>query len=66
MTETATVPLPEFKTACGGELKDPTNYPSAVYQDKLVYFCSRACLRRFEQNPDAFMRGDVEHPLEED
>ena len=59
-------PPPEFKTACGGKLKEPTNYPSAVYQEKRVYFCTRACVHAFEQNPDAFMAGEVEHPLEDD
>jgi YHS domain-containing protein len=58
--------LPEYKAACGGKLKDATNYPSAVYQEKPVYFCTRACLRVFEQNPDAFMAGQVEHPQEDD
>jgi YHS domain-containing protein len=58
--------LPEYKAACGGQLKEPTDYPSAIYQGKPVYFCTRACLRVFEQNPDAFMAGEVEHPQEDD
>lgn len=66
MTETTIAPVPEYKTVCGGKLKDPTNYPSATYRGERVYFCTRACLRVFEQNPDAFMAGEVEHPLEED
>lgn len=66
LTEPTPVQLPEYKTACGGKLKDPTNYPSAIYQDERVYFCTRACLRVFEQDPDAFIAGEVEHPLEED
>ena len=57
---------PEYKTACGGTLKAPANYPSAVYQGERVYFCTRACLRVFEKNPDLFMSGDVEHPLDDD
>jgi len=57
---------PEYKTACGGKLKDPANYPSALYQGERIYFCTRACLRVFEQDPDPFMAGQVEHPLEED
>jgi YHS domain-containing protein len=57
---------PEFETACGGKIKDPSKYPSADYRGERIYFCTRACLRVFEQNPDAFMAGDVEHPLEED
>ena len=58
--------LPEYKTACGGKLKDPTNYPNADYQGERVYFCTRACLRVFEQDPDAFIAGEVEHPTEDE
>ncbi len=57
---------PEYKTACGGKLKDPTSYPSAEYRGERVFFCTRACLRVFEEDPDAFMAGEVEHPLEDD
>jgi YHS domain-containing protein len=66
MTETADSPIPEYKAACGGKLKDPTNYPGAMHRGEIVYFCTRACLRVFEGNPDAFMAGEVEHPLEGD
>ncbi len=66
MTQTTPTSLPEYKTACGGVLKDPTNYPSAIYRGERVYFCTRACLRVFEQDPGPFMAGDVEHPIEED
>ena len=66
MTQTTPTPLPEYKTACGGTLIDPTSYPSAIYRDERIYFCTRACLRVFEQDPDLFMAGEVEHPLEED
>ena len=55
-----------FKAACGGTLKDPSQYPSAEYQGERIYFCTRACLRAFQKNPDAFMAGEVEHPLEEE
>ncbi len=41
-------------------------YPSADYRGERIYFCTRACLRVFEQDPDPFMAGEVEHPLEED
>ena len=57
---------PEYKPACGGILKDPTLYPSVMYRGERVYFCTRACLRVFEQDPDLFMAGKVEHPLDED
>ena len=66
LTQTTPTPLPEYKTACGGVIKDPTNYPSAFYHGERIYFCTRACLRVFEQDPDPFMADEVEHPLEED
>jgi len=25
------------KTACGGKLKDPTNFPNAIYRDLLLH-----------------------------
>ena len=66
LTQTTLTPLPEYKTACGGVIKDPENYPSAIYHGERLYFCTRACLRVFEQNPDPFLAGDVEHPLDEE
>lgn len=53
------------KTVCGGKLKDINGYPSALYRGEQVYFCTRACLRVFEQNPEAFMAGEVEHPMDD-
>ncbi|MEP7136057.1 MAG: hypothetical protein ABI904_14095 [Chloroflexota bacterium] len=66
MTETENTTLPEYKTACGGKIKDPSKYPSASFRGEQIFFCTRACLRVFEQEPDAFMAGEVEHPLEDD
>lgn len=66
MTEINAAPIPEYKIDCGGKLKDPTNYPSAMYRGEQVYFCTHASLRVFEQDPDAFIAGDVEHPIDED
>ena len=54
------------KTACGGKLNDTAGYPSALYQGERIYFCTRACLRVFEQDPDPFMAGEVAHPLDGD
>lgn len=62
---TQTENKPEYKTACGGRLKDPTGYPSAIYQGERIYFCKQACMRVFEQDPDPFMAGKVEHPIHE-
>ena len=56
---------PEYITACGGKLKDPSHYASAMYRGTRVYFCTMACLRVFEQDPDPFMAGEVEHPEED-
>lgn len=56
---------PVIKSACGGILSDPGGYPSADYNGQRVYFCTRACLRAFEGNPDGFMNGEVEHPEED-
>ena len=61
-----TVPLKEYKSACGGKLDDPTKYPSALHRGEQIYFCTRACLLVFEQDPEAFMAGEVEHPIEKD
>lgn len=63
MTEPAVISKPEFKTAGGGKLKDPASYPSAMYWGERIYFCKAACLRVFEQNPDSFRVGEVEHPI---
>jgi YHS domain-containing protein len=53
------------KTACGGELKDPMNFPSAIYRGEQIYFCTIACPRAFEQNPDPFMAGKIEHSIDD-
>lgn len=54
----------EAETACGGKLKNPEKYPSALYRDETVYFCTQACLDAFELDPDRFMAGEIEHPLD--
>ena len=67
MADTLDQPQPvTAKTVCGGTLTDTSGYPSAIYRGEQVYFCSPACLRAFEQDPDAFMAGEIEHPLDED
>ena len=52
------------KTACGGILKKTEGFPSAMYGSERIYFCTRACLHVFEQYPEDFMAGKIEHPLE--
>ena len=54
------------KTACGGKLKDTSGYPSVVYRGEPIYFCTDACLRAFVKNPEAFMAGEIVHPLDDD
>lgn len=57
---------PRYKTACGGFIKDPSRYPSAEFHGETFYFCTKACLKVFLQNPEPFMAGEIEHPLDED
>ncbi len=52
-------------TACGGTLHNPSEYPSATYKGECIHFCNDACLEAFLQAPDAFMAGEIEHPLED-
>jgi YHS domain-containing protein len=60
-----TEPL-KFKTACGGNITDPLQYPGAEFHGQQVYFCTKACLRAFEQDPERFMAGEMEHPFDDD
>jgi YHS domain-containing protein len=55
---------PRGKTACGGFVDNPEAFPSAIYRGERIYFCMLACLRTFEENPDRFMAGEIEHPSE--
>ncbi|MBN8654434.1 MAG: hypothetical protein J0M11_01765 [Anaerolineae bacterium] len=58
--------LPLIKSACGGTLKDPSAYPNAMFNGERVYFCNQACLKAFLSAPEAFMAGEVDHPLDDD
>lgn len=58
--------LPITKSACGGTLQDPSAYPSAMFNGERVYFCAQACLKAFLAQPEAFMAGEVEHPLDDE
>jgi YHS domain-containing protein len=64
--EELTEPTPIAKTACGGKLKDAAGYPTTLYRGERIYFCTKACLRVFEQDPEPFLAGEVVHPLDED
>ncbi|GAB4428056.1 MAG: hypothetical protein Kow002_16960 [Anaerolineales bacterium] len=50
-------------TACGGILKEPDKYPFREYKGVRVYFCNQNCLREYDRNPDAFMQGEIVHPI---
>jgi YHS domain-containing protein len=52
----------QAKTACGGVIDNSESFPSATYRGERVYFCTLACLKVFEENPDPFMAGEIEHP----
>ncbi|MCB2160502.1 YHS domain-containing protein [bacterium] len=56
--------LPVIKTVCGGILENPENYPTAKYKEEIVYFCTEGCLRAFKKDPDLFIAGEIEHPLD--
>ncbi len=53
-------------TACGGKIEAPERFPSDVFRGERVYFCTQACLRAFESDPELFMAGGIEHPADED
>ena len=53
-------------TVCGGKIYDLARYPSALNRGERVYFCTRACLRAFEADPDRFIAGEIEHPTDPD
>lgn len=62
-------PIPQTNaavTACGGKVKDLERFPSVIFRGERVYFCSQACLRTFESDPERFMAGEIEHPLDEE
>ena len=52
------------KTACGGPLDHPGNFPGAMNRGERVYFCTIACWQAFTRNPDLFMVGEIEHPID--
>jgi YHS domain-containing protein len=53
-------------TACGGRIYEPERYPNVLYRGKRVFFCNKSCLNAFNADPDRFMAGEIEHPLEQD
>ena len=53
-------------TACGGKIKDPERLPSAVFKGERLFFCTTACLQAFESDPERFLSGEIEHPLDKE
>ena len=64
--QTNPLPQPEIKTVCGGKIQDASKFPDAEYRCEKIYFCTKACLKAFLANSDAFMAGEVEHPLDDE
>lgn len=64
MTQPETTSEKELLTVCGGKMKDPQKYPSAIFHGERVFFCTLACLKAFESDPERFMAGEIEHPEE--
>ncbi len=62
MSQSQTFPDQELLTVCGGKMKDPEKFPSAIFHGERVYFCTPACLLAFESDPERFMAGEIEHP----
>ncbi len=64
----ADVPAPRegdaIPVACGGVIKFSEDTPWAVYRGAVVAFCTPACKREFEKDPDPFMAGEILHPVE--
>ncbi len=57
---------PMLETVCGSEIQNPDKYPSSLYRGEVVYFCTGACLRAFEGDPDRFIAGEIEHPEDDE
>lgn len=36
-----------------------------MFHGEVVYFCNTACLNAFLEAPQAFMAGEIEHPVED-
>lgn len=66
MSDIKSSPGNEAITACGDKINNTNQYPNSLYHGERVYFCTRACLRAYEADPDRFMSGEIEHPMEEE
>lgn len=48
---------------CGARVTERGNGQSVEYADQRYYFCSPACLQRFDAQPDLFTAGPAEGKL---
>lgn len=53
-------------TVCGGTLAPDAIAIPAEYNGRIYYFCTRGCLRAFWDDPEDFLAGKIEHPLDDD
>jgi YHS domain-containing protein len=56
----------EVQTACGGTIKKTDQFPSVIFRGERIYFCTPACFRAFEIDPERFMTGEIEHPTNDE
>jgi YHS domain-containing protein len=49
------------KTVCGREMTAEISwYPQALYQNRIIYFCTEICLDAFKADPDRFITAHKE------
>ena len=53
-------------TVCGGLLQPDAPAIEAEYNGLTYTFCTRGCLRAFWSNPEDFLAGKIEHPIDDD
>jgi YHS domain-containing protein len=66
MVKKTTSPDKAPVTVCSGKIEDAKRFPSAVFKGERLFFCTEACLRAFESDPERFLAGEIEHPLDEE
>ncbi|HKZ84391.1 MAG TPA: YHS domain-containing protein [Anaerolineae bacterium] len=53
------------QTVCGGLLEPDAPAIEAEYNGQTYTFCTRGCLRAFWSNPEDFLAGKIEHPIDD-
>lgn len=51
----------EIDPVCGMKVDPEKTKYKILYRGRIYYFCSRHCLKKFEENPELYLR---EGPLE--